>query len=79
MAYSKAQCKATRKYNERMYDRFQVYASRGRKTIYQAAAAQHGLSLNAYILSLLEADAKALGLPGLEEAEAAPDGACGQG
>lgn len=57
MSYSEAQGRANRKYREKAYDRIEVQAPKGFREVYRAQAAAHGLSLNAYIISLLERDA----------------------
>ena len=57
MPYSEAQKRATRKYRDKAYDRFEITVPKGQRAIYKAQAAAHGLSLNAYIISLLDADA----------------------
>lgn len=54
MAYSKAQNIATQKYIKNNYDEIKIRVPKGKKNIYQQNAAQSGLSLNAYIVSLLE-------------------------
>ena len=56
MAYSEAQKKATLKYREKAYDRFEIIAPKGTKEIWKAHAADKGKSLNAYITELVEAD-----------------------
>lgn len=56
MPYSEAQKRATLKYRSKAYDRFEVQAPKGQKEIYRSQADAHGLSLNAYIIQLLEAD-----------------------
>lgn len=56
MPYSEAQMRANMKYREKAYDRFEVTLPKGQREIYKAQAAARGLSLNAYIISLLEAD-----------------------
>lgn len=57
MPYSEAQKRATRKYMEKAYDRLELQLKKGMKDVYRAQAAAHGLSLNAYIISLLDRDA----------------------
>lgn len=57
MPYSKAQMKATNKYRAKAYDVIQTTVPKGDRDKYKAQAAAHGLSLNAYIISLLERDA----------------------
>lgn len=54
MAYSKAQNIATQKYIKNNYDEIKIRVPKGKKSFYQQIAAQAGLSLNAYIVSLLE-------------------------
>ena len=56
MAYSKAQMRASNKYRAKAYDVIQTTVPKGKRDEYKAQAAAHGLSLNAYIISLLEAD-----------------------
>ena len=43
---------------EKAYDRLELQLKKGMKEVYRAQAAAHGMSLNAYIISLLEADAE---------------------
>lgn len=57
MAYSKAQMEANHRYRAKSYDVMQVTVKKGQRDKYKAQAAAHGLSLNAYIISLLERDA----------------------
>ena len=59
MAYSKAQMEANHRYRDKAYDRFEITVPKGMRDTYKAQAAAHGLSLNAYIISLLDADAAA--------------------
>lgn len=56
MPYSKAQMTATNKYRAKAYDVMQVTVPKGQREEYKAQAAAHGMSLNAYIVSLLEKD-----------------------
>lgn len=56
MPYSEAQKRATMKYKEKAYDRLELQLKKGMKDIYRTQAAEHGMSLNAYIISLLEKD-----------------------
>lgn len=56
MPYSEAQKRATMKYKEKAYDRLELQLKKGMKAIYRTQAAEHGMSLNAYIISLLEKD-----------------------
>lgn len=56
MAYSEAQGKATRKYRDKAYDQMNLQIKKGMKEIYKAQAEKRGKSLNAYIVSLIEAD-----------------------
>ena len=56
MAYSEAQKRATMKYKAKAYDRLELQLRKGAKDEYRAQAAKRGLSLNAYIVSLIEKD-----------------------
>lgn len=56
MPYSKSQMKATNKYRSKSYDQINVTTKKGMKEIYKAHAEKQGLSLNAYIVSLIEKD-----------------------
>lgn len=56
MAYSEAQKRATLKYKSKAYDRFELQLKKGLKDKYKAQADKCGMSLNAYIVSLIEAD-----------------------
>ncbi len=58
MAYSEAQKKATLKYRDKAYDRFEIIAPKGTKETWKAHATSKGKSLNAYITELVEADMK---------------------
>ena len=60
MAYSEAQKRATMKYKEKAYDRLELQLKKGMKEVYREQATARGLSLNAYIVSLLEADRESL-------------------
>lgn len=57
MAYSKAQMEANHRYRAKAYEVIQVTVKKGIRDRYKAQAAAHGLSLNAYIISLLDKDA----------------------
>lgn len=57
MPYSKSQMDANHRYRAKAYDRFEMTFTKGDRDKYKAQAAAHGLSLNAYIISLLEKDA----------------------
>lgn len=56
MAYSKAQMAATNKYRTKAYDQINLTVKKGLKAIYKAHAEEQGMSLNAYIISLIEKD-----------------------
>ena len=60
MAYSEAQKKATLKYRDKAYEQMNLQVKKGMKEQYKSQAAARGLSLNAYIVSLLEADRASL-------------------
>lgn len=66
MAYSEAQKRATMKYKQKAYDRIEINVSKGTKEVYKAQAAKRGLSLQAYIVSLIEADMAIDGAPSNE-------------
>lgn len=55
---SKAQQKAVNKYVKQNYDRVNVTMPKGKKEEYKLHAQLKGLSLNAYIIGLIEADIK---------------------
>lgn len=55
---SKAQQKAVNKYVKQNYDRVNVTMPKGKKDEYKLHAQSKGLSLNAYIISLIETDIK---------------------
>ena len=56
MPYSKSQMKATNKYRTKSYDQINITAKKGMKEIYKVQAEKRGMSLNAYIISLIEKD-----------------------
>ena len=56
MAYSEAQKNATLRYKAKAYDRINLDVKKGLREQYKAQAAKRGLSLNAYIISLIEKD-----------------------
>ena len=56
MAYSEAQKNATLRYKAKAYDRINLDVKKGLREQYKAQAAKRGLSLNAYIVSLIEKD-----------------------
>lgn len=58
MAYSEAQKNATLKYRKENYARISLDLKKEKKEKYKAQAAAHGMNLNTYIISLLEADAE---------------------
>lgn len=59
MGTSEAQKKASTKYlKEHGIVTFKVYTTEAEREKYKAQAASKGLSLNAYIIKLLEADAE---------------------
>ncbi len=59
MAYSEAQKRATMKYRAKAYDRVDLQLKKGTREIYKAQAEKRGMSLNAYIISLIEKDMEA--------------------
>ena len=54
--YNEAQKKASIKYLSEKTDNLQIRVPKGKKDEYKAQAAEHGMSLNAYIIKLMEAD-----------------------
>ena len=56
MPYSKSQMKATNKYRSKSYDQINITAKKGMKDVYKTQAEKRGLSLNAYIIGLIEKD-----------------------
>ncbi len=56
MAYSEAQKRATLKYKQKAYDKIYFDVPKGKKEVYKEQAAKRGLSLQAYIVSLIEKD-----------------------
>jgi predicted DNA binding CopG/RHH family protein len=54
--YNEAQKKASIKYLAEKTDSIQIRVPKGKKDEYKAQAQEHGLSLNAYIVKLLEQD-----------------------
>lgn len=56
MAYTQAQNKATQKYAKKTYDSIQFRVKKGLRKKYNEYAAKRGMSLAAYISSLIEAD-----------------------
>ena len=57
MPYSEAQKRATQRYNEKKgYVKINMDVTADNRERYKAQAAKRGLSLNAYIVSLIEKD-----------------------
>lgn len=56
MAYTQAQNKATQKYSEKAYDQIKIVVPKGTRDKYKQQAESRGMSLNSYIISLLEKD-----------------------
>lgn len=50
----KASTKAKNKYNSQNYDRMYPYVKKGKKAVYESAAAMAGMSLNEFIESALD-------------------------
>lgn len=63
MPVSKAQVKATNKYNSKAYDRIQIVVPKGQKAAVEAHASSKGESVNGLVNALLRQDM------GLTEAE----------
>jgi len=56
MAYSEAQKNATLKYRKENYARINLDLKKEKKDAYKAQAEKRGMSLNAYIIHLIEQD-----------------------
>lgn len=56
MAYTKASGKAVNKYSKKAYDRLNIIVPKGKREVIKTYAESKGLSLNAYINSLIDAD-----------------------
>lgn len=54
--YNEAQKRASIKYLSEKTDDIRIRVPKGKKNEYKAQAEAHGLSLNAYIVKLIEAD-----------------------
>lgn len=54
MAYSEAQKRASRKYNEKNYDRLYITIEKGKKDKIKEKAAEMGMSLNEFVVKLIE-------------------------
>lgn len=54
MPYTEAQKKASRKYNEKNYDRLYITVGKGKKEIIRKKAESNGMSLNEYVVHLIE-------------------------
>ncbi len=54
--YTEAQKKATAKYMKNALDDIKVRVPKGKREVYKAFAESQGMSLNAYIISLIEKD-----------------------
>ncbi len=54
MAYSEAQKRASRKYNENNYDRLYITIAKGKKEIIKEKAAEKGMSLNEFVVKIIE-------------------------
>jgi len=58
MAYSEAQKEASRKYNEKNYDRLYITVPKGRKEDIKKYAESKGLSLNEFVVKIIEKNMK---------------------
>lgn len=56
MAYTEAQKRASRKYNENNYDRLYITIAKGKKEKIKEQAEKYGMSLNEYVVKLIEKD-----------------------
>ena len=59
MPYTKAQNKATQKYQAANLEQVRVWVKKGQKDVYKAFAQSQGKSLNAYVIDLIEKDMSA--------------------
>ena len=62
---SKAQTRASNKYNAKTYDRLAVQVYKGSREIIRAAADKAGESTNAYVIGAIDQRMKSEGLDGL--------------
>lgn len=58
MPYSDAQKRATRKYNEKQYDRIELQVYKGEREIIKKRAERLGKSVNKYITDMIREDLK---------------------
>lgn len=56
MAVTEAQKRATTKFEHNNYDKITIRLKKGQREEYKRKAAARGLSLNAYIIKLMEED-----------------------
>ena len=56
--YTEAQKRASRKYNEKNYDRLYITIAKGRKEQIKEKAEESEMSLNEYVVNLIENDLK---------------------
>jgi uncharacterized protein (DUF1778 family) len=49
-----ARTRATRKFNEKAYDRLYTYVKKGQKEIYEDAAKKAGMTLNEFICAAID-------------------------
>ena len=54
--YNESQKKATAKYNTKAYDDIKIRVPKGKREIYKAYAETQKMSLNAYVINLIEKD-----------------------
>ncbi len=54
--YNQSQKKATAKYNTKAYDDIKIRVAKGKRDEYKAQAEILGMSLNAYVIYLIEKD-----------------------
>lgn len=56
MAYTQASNKAVQRYSKKTYDQLAIRLKKGDRERYKEYAAQRGMSLASYIISLIEKD-----------------------
>ena len=58
MSYSESQKRASRRYNESNYDRLYITVEKGRKEAIKKVAAEQGMSINEFVVNLIEKNLK---------------------
>ncbi len=58
MAYSESQKRASRKYNEKNYDRLYITIAKGKKELIKKQAEKQSMSINEFVVKLIEQNLK---------------------